>query len=75
MTLKEYLENLNEFIAEHPEALEYEVVTSADDEGNYYNPVHYTPSIGLFEDGEFTQLDNFEECEIDNKDANSVCIN
>ena len=75
MTLKEYLENLNEFVAEHPEALEYEVVTSADDEGNYYNPVHYTPSIGLFKDDEFTHKDNFEECEIDNEDANSVCIN
>jgi hypothetical protein len=75
MTLKEYIENLNEFVKENPEALEYEVVTSADDEGNYYNPVHYTPSMGLFEDGEFTHQDNFEECEIDNEDANAVCIN
>ena len=75
MTLKEYLENLNEFISEHPEALDYTVVTSADDEGNYYNPVHYSPTLGLFKNGEFTHIDNFEDCELNVDDINSVCIN
>ena len=75
MTLEEYLNNLNEFIAEHPEALHYTVVTSADDEGNYYNPVHYSPTLGLFKNGEFTHIDNFEDCELDNDDIKSVCIN
>lgn len=75
MTLEEYLNNLNEFVVEHPEALHYTVVTSADDEGNYYNPVHYSPTLGLFKNGEFTHIDNFEDCELDNDDANSVCVN
>ena len=44
-----------------------EVIYSKDDEGNGYQEVHYDPSPGNFEDGEF---DNTLE------DAfNAVCVN
>ena len=75
MTLKEYVENLNEFVKENPEALDYIVVYSSDDEGNSYGRVHYTPSIGQYEDYEFIHVESFEDREMDGEDANAVCIN
>jgi len=66
MTLKEFKENLDEFIAENPEALDLLVITARDDEGNGFNPVHYTPSMGRYEDREFEQ---------DSLNANAVCLN
>ena len=65
--LKQHLDELNKIVATHPEALELEVITSKDDEGNGYNYVHYSPSIGLYEDGEF-------ESEFYGN-GNSVCLN
>jgi hypothetical protein len=75
MTLKEYIENLNEFVKENPEALDYIVVYSSDDEGNSYSQVYYTPSIGQYKDYEFIHAENFEDREMDGEDANAVCIN
>jgi hypothetical protein len=68
MILKEFINNLNEFILEHPEALDMQVITSIDDEGNGYNYVNYTPTIGFFEDDEFIT-------ESDENMNNAVCIN
>ena len=67
MKFKEYVENLNKLLNERPETAELDVVTSSDDEGNSYNLVHYTPTVGHFDDDdrEFT-----EELEI-----NAVCVN
>lgn len=50
MKLKEYLNNLQEFIKENPQSVEFEVAYSADDEGNYYQKVNFTPSFAIFED-------------------------
>jgi len=68
MKLKQYAKNLNEFIKENPQALDMDVVTSIDDEGNGFNNVHFTPSTGLLEDGEF-------DSEADKEIHNSVCLN
>ena len=65
MTLKEYLTQLQELADQNPEALEMVVVTSRDDEGNGYNAVHYSPSMGRFEDGDFDAADL----------PNAVCLN
>lgn len=67
MKLKEYVKNLNELIESRPETAEFDVVTSKDDEGNGYNLVHYSPTVGNYdnEDREFT-----EEVE-----TNAVCVN
>jgi len=43
MKLKEYIEMLKILAEENPAALEYELVTSKDDEGNGYNAVLYGP--------------------------------
>jgi len=67
MKFKEYLENLNELLKDRPEIADFDVVTSKDDEGNGYSIVHYTPSIGRYdnEEKEFK-----EEIEL-----NAVCVN
>jgi hypothetical protein len=75
MKLKEFLANLNEFVKENPEALELDVITSKDDEGNGYNEVVYTPSIGNFEDKDFTSKSSMEEEGYEDMEINAVCIN
>lgn len=65
MKLYEYMEKLEKFIKENPKALQYEVVSSIDDEGNGYNRVHCGPSKGHYDDEEFHQ----------EVESNSVCIN
>jgi len=75
MTLKEYIQNLNEFAKNNPETLEMQVITSKDDEGNGFNLVHYEPSKGIFEDGDFTSFEQYEEYERDETETNVVCVN
>ena len=67
MKLSEYITSLNKLLEENPEAADYLVITSIDDEGNGFNPVHYEPQIGGY---------NKEENEFSvNLTANSVCLN
>jgi hypothetical protein len=65
MKFSQYVANLNKFLKDFPQSADMEAITSADDEGNGFNAVHYTPSMGTFEDHEFTQQDT----------ANAVCVN
>lgn len=65
-TLREYMEELKELAEAHPEALDYPVVYSRDDEGNGFQHVHYSPDVGHFEDGEFDK---------DEDPKNAVVIN
>jgi hypothetical protein len=46
MTLKEYLEKLNKFAADHPDILEREVVYSRDEQGNSFDLVIFGPTTG-----------------------------
>lgn len=75
MKLKDYIKGLNEFVKENPEALELEVVTSCDDEGNSYNTVYYSPSVGIYEDREFIPLESYEDYEREEDETNAVCVN
>lgn len=72
MKLKEYREFLNEMVKNHPEADELIVVYSKDDEGNGYQQVHYTPTVGVYspQEGEFEA----NECGSE-EEPNSICIN
>jgi len=65
MKLKEWLDNLNAMVAKDPSILELDAITASDDEGNSYNDVNYTPSVGNF-DG----LDFGDEVVV-----NSICLN
>lgn len=43
MKLKDYISHLQKIAKNHPDL---EVVYSADDEGNSYGAVHYSPAVG-----------------------------
>lgn len=75
MTLKKYIENLNEFVKENPETLNMQVVTSSDDEGNSYNLVHFTPSKGIYKDREFISHEQYEDWDREDSETNAVCVN
>lgn len=75
MKFKEHLANLNAYAKEHPESLDFNVVASKDDEGNGYNEIYYTPRLGNFEDGEFIDTEEIEECGLSKDDINAICIN
>lgn len=73
MTLKEYIQGLQEFVEENPEAADFKVVSAIDEEGNGFNEVKFGPTLGYFDDsyGGFTHADE-EELE---EEPNAVCIN
>jgi len=75
MTLREYLEELNEFVQTYPECLDMDVIYSRDDEGNGYQKVRYGPNKGIFEDREFIPADQLEEWDREEDEINAVCIN
>ena len=78
MKLKEFLDNLNKLVKDHPEYLELDVITSKDAEGNGFEEVYYEPSVGVFDDDEYvpSNSEDFEEeYEYTDKDINAICIN
>ena len=70
MKLSEYILELNKLVKENPECLHYEVVYSADDEGNHYQSVHFTPCIG-----EFKERCYDGQWETETSNPNAVCLN
>jgi len=78
MTVKEYIEELNKAVHEDPSLLDKEVVYSADDEGNNFQRVCYTPTKGYFDGESFISDENLEEDDeyFDEETFNRVlCIN
>lgn len=72
MTLKEYIESLQEFVKENPTSADLTVVTAKDSEGNGFWPVYYSPSIGNFHNNEFTAEEDFDG---EDYEINAVCVN
>lgn len=74
MKLKEYAQHIALLAQRHPYL---EVIHSGDDEGNYYYPVHYTPTIGHFSQGEFKSKEETlkENGNGDGGFVNAICIN
>ena len=70
MTLKEYVDQLNEIIKKNPAAANYEVVYSVDNKDYGFAPIDFPPIIGKLEDGGFLPEDEFEEGE----SPDSVCL-
>ena len=69
MKLKDYAEKLSKLAERCPDV---EVIYSGDDEGNDFQAVSYSPTLGFYEKGEFRSYDP------DNKDTvtiNAVCLN
>lgn len=70
--LSEYIENLKDILEEYGDL---DVVYAKDEEGNGFNEVCYTPSVGYYEDREFTSIDEKDEDDEDDIKINAVCIN
>ena len=66
MTLNQYIQHLGKLLKDCPEAKDYQVVTSSDDEGNSFNPVNFRPGTGNYDGGEFSS---------DGDPINAVCLN
>lgn len=66
MKLKDLLEQLNQLAKERPEALEMEVVYSSDEEGNNFDEVRWTATLGKF---------NYPDFDSESENPNAVCIN
>jgi len=75
MKLKTYIENLQTFLKENPDAAEFIVVTSKDDEGNGFNPVYCPPSLGNWDEDEREFNDHGEDEEENYGEKNAVCVN
>jgi hypothetical protein len=75
MKLKEYIAHLNKIAESNPKALNMEVVTASDDEGNCFRRVSYLPSVGLFKGTDFTSKDEFKYMGIKAKSENAICLN
>lgn len=81
MKLEEHIKNLQEIAQKYPNL---DVVYSADDEGNSYGKIHYSPRVGSYNSGErewipeslFSDYEGDEENDNENKlIVNSVCVN
>lgn len=76
MKLEQYIKQLSELVEANPEYSKLDVIYAIDDEGNDFNKIGFAPSLGnLSSDGDFTQVENFEDIDEDDQVINSVCIN
>lgn len=66
MTLKTFIDSLNNLVQDHPEALEMKVVYSIDEEGNSFHTVQNDPTLGRYKKRDFDP---------ESENPNSVCIN
>jgi len=73
MKLKQYVQNLHEFIALHPEALDHEVYFSEDIEGNGFDKVEVTPALVFFEDLDNPGMPVFEGDKEDGGMPSDMC--
>lgn len=71
MKLSELIIHLNNMAKENPEILNYEVISSSDDEGNDFNPVLYTPTLGHYNPSGW----GYEKFQTDVDDHNAICLN
>jgi hypothetical protein len=81
MKLKEYIQQLQELVDTNPEAADLIVVYSKDDEGNEFQVVNWTATLGHFKGkyrGAFiseTGIKEDEDLEEGDYPINAVCIN
>lgn len=73
MKLKVFIANLKKIVKDNPQANNYEVIYSIDDEGSDFKTVFQYPSVGCYdpETHEFQFDDNSDESD----DNDAICIN
>ena len=73
MKLKDYYQELTKIMESYPEFSEYTVVFSKDDEGNEFNTVGYSPTVGYFDSEDRTFVPDMVVPDKD--DLNAICLN
>lgn len=68
MKLKEYAEKISKLAIKYPEAI---IIYGSDDEGNSFQEIHYNPTAGQYEDGEFARGKGLDR----KLPINAICIN
>ena len=74
MTVRNYINTLVEMVKKNPEIEHYEVIYSADDEGNTFQKVNFTPTVMIADglDNAYVEVESIMN--VDNN-ANVLCIN
>ena len=73
MTLREYIAHLRKFTRKYGDL---PVVYSRDDEGNGFQNIFFTPTLGHFDSGDFSQYESDDpEINLEKEDINSICVN
>ena len=82
ITLQEHIKQCLVILRENPEAKDFLMVSASDEEGNGFEPVYFSPTLGIFtEDGEFyagdEDIEIFKEFhpEVVHPKPNAICIN
>ena len=75
MNFQQYIDSLLDFAKDNPDTLTMKVVYSRDDEWNWFQEVEFDPTKWFFEDGEFIDIESYEDYQKDESDTNAVCIN
>jgi hypothetical protein len=71
MTLLELKHHVDTLLKLYPEYKDAQLVYSVDEEGNGFNPVSYSPSIGFYDGNYFTEA----ETSTGVNGEKAVCIN
>ena len=69
MKLKEFAESINELAEIYPDI---EVIYSNNKKGDLFEPVYYSPALGVFKDGDFRRNKPLSPPEFD---ISAICIN
>lgn len=77
MKLKEWLDKLNKLVESDPGILEVEVIYAKDEEGNSFEVVQYTPSIGFYDskNQEFSGQESLYDPNEGENLTSVVCLN
>ena len=71
MNLKDYIDTLNKFVNENPDALDYEVITTRED-GWSYIPMIYPVTVGNYEWPYYTKENDIKDLEY--QPINAICV-
>ena len=74
MTVRNYINTLVEMVKKNPEIEHYEVIYSADDEGNTFQKVNFTPTVMIADGLDNAYVEVESRINVDNN-ANFLCIN
>jgi len=68
VTLREFVDSLEDLMERNPKMAEVEAITARDEEGNGYDPIYFNPTAGHYD----RSTKDFDD---ESDDVNAVCVN